>query len=207
MLSIVSVLALSGVSFAGGDIVMVEELVAVTPVVVDESSFYVGVGFSGMRLNNDLTDEKFSANAVMLQAGYQYNHYLAIEGRYTFHVGDVEYKHGTTINLNYSDYPTDFENVALYLKPMYPIDDFSVYALLGYGEVGLTNIPLGGAGISADRAESGFQWGLGAGYAFSEDISVFVDYVRMYDDTGFDKRAQDANIVADAWTFGISYKF
>ena len=207
MLSIVSVLALSGVSFAGGNIMMVEEPIAVVPVVVDESSFYVGLGFSSMRLNNDLTDEEFSANAMMLQAGYQYNRYLAIEGRYTFHVGDVEYEHGTTINPDYSDYPTDFENVAVYLKPMYPIDDFSVYALLGYGEVGLTNIPLGGAGISADRAEGGFQWGLGAGYNVNESIAVFVDYVRMYDDIGFDKRAQSADIVADAWTFGISYKF
>ena len=207
-LSLVSVLALSGFSYAGGNIVpVVIAPVVVVPEVVDESSFYLGIGFSSMSLNNDLTDEEFSANGVMLQAGYQYNRYIAIEGRYTLHVGDVEYDHGTTSSPDYDNYPTDFTNAAIYLKPMYPIDDFSIYALLGYGEVELTNIPLGGPGISADRAESGFQWGLGASYTFNENISGFIDYVRMYDDTGFDYRAMDADITADAWTLGVSYEF
>ena len=206
--SLVSILALSGLSFAGGNVATIEEPVVIVPeVIADDSSFYLGVGFSAMSLNNDLTDEEFSANGMMLQAGYQYNRYIAIEGRYTFHVGDVEYDHGSTLNLNYDDYPTDFTNAAIYVKPMYPIDDFSIYALLGYGEVEMTNIPQGGAGISADRAESGFQWGLGASYAFNENISGFIDYVRMYDGTGFDHRAMDADIVSDAWTFGVSYKF
>ena len=36
---------------------------------------------------------------------------------------------------------------------------------------------------------------------------IFIDYVRMYDDTGFDYRAMDADIAADAWTLGVSYTF
>ncbi len=192
--------------FAGGNVAPIEESV-IAPVVINDSGFYLGLGFSSMSLNNDLTDEEFSANGIMLQAGYQYNRYIAVEGRYTLHMGDVEYDHGSTSNPNYDDYPADFTNIAIYLKPMYPIGDFSIYALLGYGEVELTNIPLGGPGIGADRAESGFQWGLGASYAFNENISGFVDYVRMYDGTGFNYRAMDADIVADAWTLGVSYKF
>lgn len=207
MISIMSVLALSSVSFAGGDITIAEEPEVIVPVEIDESHFYFGVGLSSMYLKNDLSDEEFSAKGVMLQAGYQYNNYIAIEGRYTMDVGDVEYDHGNTINPDFSDYPTDFSNVAIYLKPMYSIDNFTIYGLLGYGEVGLTNIPLGGVGISADRAESGFQWGLGFDYQLGQNVSVFLDYVRMYDDIGFDKRAQNADIVADAWTLGISYKF
>ena len=207
VLSLVSILALSGLSYAGGDVAPVEEPVVIAPVVIDDSGFYLGVGFSGMSLNNDLTDEEFTANGVMLQAGYQYNRYIAVEGRYMLHIGDVEYTHGSTTNPDYNDYPTDFTNIAIYLKPMYPIGDFSIYALLGYGEVELTNIPLGGPGISADRAESGFQWGLGADYAFNENISGFVDYVRMYDGTGFDYRAMNADIVADVWTLGVNYAF
>ena len=49
--------------------------------------------------------------------------------------------------------------------------------------------------------------GLGANYAFSEDISVFIDYISLYDDTGFDYRAQFDNIDSDTWTLGVSYKF
>ena len=207
VLSLVSILALSGLSFAGGNTAPDEEPIVIAPVVIDDSGFYLGVGFSGMSLDNDLTDEEFTANAVMLQAGYQYNRYIAVEGRYTLHIGDVEYTPGSTVNPHYDDYPTDFTNIAIYLKPMYPIGDFSIYALLGYGEVELTNIPLGGPGISADRAESGFQWGLGTSYTFNENISGFIDYVRMYDDTGFDYRAMDADIAADAWTLGVSYTF
>lgn len=205
--SLVSILAFSGLSFAEGDVEPAEEPAIVEPAAIDENRFYMGLGFSSMKLDNDLTDEEFSANGIMLQAGYRYNRYIAVEGRYTQHMGDLEYDHGSTGNPDYGDYPADFTNIAIYLKPMYPIGDFSIYALLGYGEVELTNIPLGGAGISADRAESGFQWGLGAEYAFNENISGFIDYVRMYDGTGFDHRATEADIVADVWTLGVFYKF
>ena len=206
VLSLVSILALSGMAYAGGDVTEIEEVVEVLPV-VDDSGFYLGLGISWMSLDNDYNGEDFSANGIMLQAGYQINQYFAIEGRYTHNIGDVEYNHGTSINPNYDDYPTDFTNLALYAKGMYSIGDFTPYVLLGYGEVALTNIPLGGPGISADRAEQGFQWGLGASYDFTEDIAIFVDYVNMYDGTGFDKRAVDADISADTWTLGVTYKF
>jgi len=88
---------------------------------------------------------------------------------------------------------------------MLPMGDLVIYGLLGYGQVKLTNIPLSAG--SADRAESGFQWGAGMKYNVSENISVFADYVRFYDDTGFDYRATTANVVSDAWTLGVSYSF
>lgn len=207
-ISTIALIALSSVGFAGGNITMPESVpdVVVEPV-VDASPFYVGLGLSNMKLHDDFTKEEFSSMGVMLQAGYQFNKYFALEGRYTRNVGDVEYDHGNTINPDYDDYPTDFSNIGIYLKPMYPIESFNVYALLGYGQVELTNIPLGGAGISADRAEDGFQWGLGASYDVTDDIALFVDYVKFYDDDGFDYRAREVNVNSDAWTFGVSYKF
>ncbi len=205
-MSIVSMIALSSLSFAGGKIVDPAPT-EVLPIFADDSAFYIGLGLSGLSLRNDFTDEEFSSLGVMLQAGYQFNQYIAIEGRYTLSVGDVEYDHGTTLNSNYDDYPTDFTNIGIYAKGMYPIGDFVPYVLLGYGEVTLTDLPLGGAGISADRSESGFQWGLGAGYNFTENISGFVDYVRLYDDTGFDYRATTVDVASDVWTLGVSYKF
>jgi len=203
----VAVLLLNVLSYAGGDISsVVEEPVVVKPSSTD-SGVYFGLGVSGMALNNDLSKEEFSSTSVILQAGYRFNRYVAVEGRYTRNISDLKYDHGNTDNPNYSDYPGDFSNVAVYVKPMYDFDDFSVYALLGYGEVTLTDLPQSNIGGSTDRAEDGFQWGLGAMYTFMNNISVFVDYVRMYDDKGFDYRAQLADIDSDVWTLGVTYKF
>ncbi len=205
--SLLSVILLSSVGYTGTIEVPVEN--APIPIVpaVDTNSLYVGLGVSAMSLRDNLSDEEFSTTGIMLQLGYEMNPYIALEGRYSRNVGNVKYDKGLTTNPNFSDYPTDFSNIALYVKPMYPIAEWNIYALLGYGQVKLTNIPLGGAGISADRAESGFQWGLGTSYDVAEDIDIYLDYVRFYDDTGFDFRATTADVTSDAWTFGISYKF
>jgi len=199
-------LIVSELSFAGGDILPAEEPVTVRTSIAD-SGMYIGLGVSGMYLNNDFSKEEFSSTGVMLQTGYQFNRYLAVEGRYTKNVADLKYDHGNTANSNYSDYPGDFSNVAIYVKPMYTFDDITVYGLLGYGEVTLTDLPHPTSGGSVDRAEDGFQWGLGAAYAFTENISVFADYVKVYDDKGFDYRAQLVDIDSDLWTLGITYKF
>jgi opacity protein-like surface antigen len=193
-------------SYAGGDIAIVDT--EPTIVTIDEASgFYAGLGVSTMSLRNDLSDEEFSSTGVTLQLGYQVYPYLAIEGRYTRGIGNLDYNHGNALTTNIDDYPADFSNVGIYIKPMYAIEKFNIYALLGYGQVELTNIPLGGEGISADRTENGFQWGLGASYDVWNEVSVFVDYVRFYDNDGFDGRATEANIVSDTWTLGVTYKF
>jgi opacity protein-like surface antigen len=174
----------------------------------DESSFFIGGGLSNMELSNDLTDEAFSAKAVVLQMEYQYNRYIGVLGRYSFNIGSADYSHGITPNPDYTDYPTDFSNMAIYLKAIYPIANFSPYLLLGYGEVELTNAPHSeSSGINVNLSESGFQWGLGIDYAFNDQISIFIDYVQMYDDKGFDGIATDADVTADMWTVGVSYRF
>ena len=61
--------------------------------------------------------------------------------------------------------------------------------------------------VLGDAYEDGFQWGLGADYAINENFSVFVDYISLYDDRGFDYRAQLDDIDADTWTLGVSYRF
>lgn len=196
--------------FAGGNIEPVITNISEPSEVyktVNENGFYIGVGLTNMSLDNDLTQEEFTATGAMILAGYQYNQYLAIEGRYTRDISDVEYKQGRTNNPDYKDYPTDFSNIAVYIKPIYPIGNFSIYGLLGYGEVTLNNLPLGDTSVSADRAEDGLQWGVGASYSLTNNILFFIDYVQMYDDQGFDYRAMDVDITSDAYTFGINYKF
>ena len=196
MLSLVTVLALSGSVFAGGDIAPIVE-----PVVIEEdnSAFYIGLGLGQLSLNDDTTSEEISHTAVMLQAGYQYNEYIALEGRYTFGF-NKDYNVGNTGNVE-SDFNDNSSAWGIYLKPMYPIGDFSIYALLGYGGLLIDSLEQG------DAYESGFQWGLGAQYAITDSIIVFADYVKLYDDTGFDYRAQLDDVNADSWTLGVSYKF
>ncbi len=199
ILSLLTILALSGLSYAGGDIAPVEPPVEAPIVVIDNSAFYLGLGFGAAAVTNDFSSEEISNNTLMLQAGYQYNEYVALEGRYTFGFS-TDYDPGTTNNPS-DAYDGDFSSWGIYLKPMYPIGDFSIYALLGYGGVMLDNLANG------DAYEDGFQWGLGAGYTFTENVSVFVDYVSLYDDAGFDYRAQNNDIDSDTWTLGLSYKF
>lgn len=193
-LSLVSILALSGLAFAGGDIAPVVE----EPIIVeDNSAFYLGLGFGGSELNVDDTSEQFTSSAMMLQAGYQYNEYVALEGRYSFGFS-TDYDQGTTTGL---DTYGDISSWGIYVKPMYPIGDFSIYGLLGYGGVMLSDVRNG------DAYDSGFQYGLGAAYNVTENISVFADYVWLYDDTGFDYVALTNDVDANVWTLGVSYKF
>ncbi len=204
--AILAVATCSCCSYAGGSIVVVDT--EPTEVSMTESSgIYAGLGISTMRLQNNLSDEVFSSKAITAQLGYQVFSYLALESRYTRAIGNLKYDHGNALTSNMDDYPADFSNIGIYLKPMYVIETFHIYALLGYGKVELTNIPLGGAGISADRSEHGFQWGLGTSYDMKNDVSLSVDYVRFYDNDGFNGRATEANIVSDAWTLAVTYKF
>ncbi|HFU77687.1 MAG TPA: porin family protein, partial [Epsilonproteobacteria bacterium] len=84
-MSMVSILTFSSMAMAGGDIVPVEPVVLAPTVeeVLDESAFYAGLVVSYMKLHDEFSAEEFTANGIMLQAGYQFNRYFAIEGRYT----------------------------------------------------------------------------------------------------------------------------
>lgn len=194
----VSVLALSSCLMAGGDVAPVEE--AVVMPLVDNAAFYIGLGAGQAAINDDTTSEEITSTMIMLQAGYQYNAYIALEGRVSFGF-NTDYDPGTTANTG-GEYDSDISSWGIYVKPMYPVTDaFDIYALLGYGGVQLGNLENG------DAYESGFQWGLGVQYEVVENVLIFADYVKLYDDTGFDYRAQHDDVNADAWTVGLSYKF
>ena len=203
-LSLVSVMALSSFSFAGGDIApMVEE-----PIIVeDNSAFYVGVGYGYFNQNVDnfqANDFELDADSIMLQAGYQYNEYLAVEGRYWIGVGDIT----QTGDLSVFDQSGDYDSWGLYVKPMYPVtEDLDVYALLGYASnsVSFDN----GAYWDTD----GFSWGLGAQYEVMDNVLLFVDYVNMgmqdSVDLSYNNTVSNIDSDIDLYTinFGVSYKF
>jgi len=179
-LSIIAALAMNTWAIAGGDISPVEPEVTVPEVAESTGSFYVGLGYSYMNLDPDNSSEA-DGDATLLLAGYNFNQYIALEARYA----------GLTDCL---------ENTAIYVKPMYPIGDAKVYALLGYGDTNYDN------GV-ASNSEDGFQWGLGANYAVTENIGVFADYTSLYDDTGFENAFVNQDVQAYSVNVGVTYTF
>jgi opacity protein-like surface antigen len=97
------------------------------------------------------------------------------------------------------DLDAELSNLALYLKPMYPVGGVTLYGLLGYGQVMLDD--------GTEYSENGFQWGVGAGYTINDTVGFFVDYTRLYDDQGFDTIWIDQDVVVDSVNVGVTYEF
>lgn len=212
----------SSMMFAGGDIAPVE---VEAPVTASESGFYAGVAYSYMDglwttgksdSQSSLRWKEIEYKAAMLQAGYKVNKYFAVEGRYWTTFGDGDHR---TKDEEYSDSVFDYTSVyGIYAKPMYPVmDDFNVYGLLGYAHSELEN-ESGMSQSGSDRGaewtahdDGGFSYGIGADYAVSENISLFVDYVVLFDDVTmwneYDDGTESRNLELTTWNFGVTYKF
>ncbi len=172
------------------------------------SSLYIGAAYGMTNVEDEYfghyyeeTDIDF--DALMLQAGYEYNPYLAVEFRYWFSMGDGDYDLASGYIPPDGSYD-EFSAWGFYLKPMYPVtNEFSIYGLLGFSGVYVDGEP--GWDL---LDESSFSWGIGASFDFTPNIAVFVDYVELYNDT-FDSyyyySPQDTRV--DSLNFGLSFKF
>jgi len=168
-------------------------------------TLYIGAGASSLSIENDKTSEEFSSPMWTLVGGVNLNEYFGVEARYYRSFGDMEYEHGTTGSPNYDDYPATFVSYGVYAKLQYPIEEFTPYVLIGYGQVEFDGLPY----IEGrdPRIENTFQWGAGVSYKITENFSFFVDYMKLYNKKGFDGRAETANISIDAIGVGVSYNF
>ena len=201
VLSAVAVLAMSSFAVAGGDITPVEEPMVVEPVVMLDGGFYLGLAYGYMgdeyTRNLDVKDPRNfdeSYSAVMAQAGYKFNSYVAVEGRYWWAVSDITVSNGVN---NYDLQGADAWGI--YVKPMYPVtESFDIYALLGYAAMEHNSGKLNNG--------DGFSWGLGASYGVTESVDLFIDYVSIYDgDRSFNDVTKD--IAVDSINFGATYNF
>ncbi|MDD5406383.1 MAG: outer membrane beta-barrel protein [Sulfurovaceae bacterium] len=237
-LSVVTVLSMSAFAVAGGDIEPVEPEVVVpapAPVMVeDESGFYLGVAYSREKTKEDYDDTldtgtdlertvgtgKVDYNGIMAQAGYKFNKYIALEGRYWWSLGNNDWDWSESYYLNGSPHGSASGSISddeklkawgVYVKPMYPVtDQFDIYALLGGGNVRLSDN--GGKWLD----ENDFQWGLGASYEITENISIFADYVRLLDKDGSSTTIdlERESTLTSTWddtvytiNVGLTYKF
>ncbi|SFZ98060.1 putative outer membrane protein A [hydrothermal vent metagenome] len=216
VLSTVAVLAMSSFAVAGGDIAPVEEPVVVVEPVVTDAGFYLGLGYSFINSDIDFKNELSNTHslgadysAVMFQAGYKFNQYVAVEGRYWLGVADE----GFSNVFNDGDtFDTDATAWGIYVKPMYPVtENFDIYGLLGYGSSTIGGVNTGTKIVDLDS--DGLSWGVGAAYSFTDNVSVFLDYVAFTDDTltdnAFTGLFNDSKYDQSFETinFGVTYKF
>ncbi len=197
LLSMAATMTMSSFAIAGGD---VAPIVAPIPVAeeVDNSSFYIGLALSAISTRDaavsmDIFNAKYGQDRlgnITFLAGYNFNQYVAVEGRYTTTFTDEDM--------------VEMDGWSLFVKPQYPVtEDFNIYALLGFG--GVTMDPLNGSSVDVD--DSGFQWGLGVGYDFTESVSVFFDYINYANDMDGIYWDGALQVDADAFTLGVTYKF
>ena len=225
VLSAVAVLAMSSFAVAGGDIAPIEEPIVEEVVVVEnlDAGLYLGLGYgllnaeiadarrwADRELTHTLVDDDFGE--IMLQAGYKFNAYVAIEGRYWAGVND-----GSFLNPNDeirdAEYGMSIDSFGIYVKPMYPVTDaFDVYALLGYAST-TADIDQGNWDYVTDDVD-GFSWGLGVAYSFNNNVSIFADYVNLYDDAdeyaGIDYGllwSGETDRTIDTINVGVTYQF
>ena len=192
------VVTMGAVAQAGGN---VGTLVA--PVVVtNDSGFYLGAGLGYADTTFKVTDCDISLDGNNLNgtvlAGYNFNKYVAVEGRYTWLVeegfGAIGYGRGANIDVKGDSW-------ALFVKPMYPITDtVTVYGLLGYGQTSFTSYE------DIMTNEGSYEYGIGAKFAVTNSVEVFGDWTKVYDDN-YD--IDNVNINSDTGNFivGVNYKF
>lgn len=209
VLSVVAFLAMSTFVIAGGNTVPVEApVVEVEELVVSDAGLYIGAAYAYIENKTTVTNGvsgEVDFNGFMLQAGYKFNPYVAVEARY-WDAGDERLsmshpiEHPDTVD-------TQFDAWGIYVKPMYPVTEaFDLYALLGWGHQNTVN-------HTYEPSGSSFSWGLGASYSFMSNVSVFVDYVSIYDETAIEDsvdplgRFVDVEVQSVSTNVGVAYKF
>ena len=194
VLSAAAVLAMSSFAVAGGDIAPVP---VAAPMEVGD--LYVGISYScldsrqtdGNRVNTSINED---FEAAMFQAGYSFNEYIAIEGRFWYGLEETLFVNDTINN------ESNINIWGIYAKPMYPVTEaIDIYALLGYASASYD------LSVSSLEDRDGFSWGAGLEYTFSNNIKLFADYASIYQDSASGYALNDDSI--NTYNFGIGYRF
>ena len=202
-LSVLAVAVMSNFGFAGGD--FTAEEAGAMAAAEEVLPYYVGLGLTAASTRDSdvslsFTDDKNGQDRtgdISVLAGYKFNPYVAVEGRYTTSFYDEDY--------------LTRDSWGLYVKPQYPVtEEFTVYTLLGYGGL---NVDSDGSSYYIENRndvdDSGFQWGLGASYALTYNVSIFADYINIANDMDADMFMGSllAEVDSDTVTAGVTYSF
>ncbi len=193
VLAAFAVITMSAMAFAGGAVAPIEE-----PVVVEEVSkdFYVGAGVTGLTTyidgQKDYTEDTFDSEVsagLEIKAGYVFYRDNAVSVAIEAQAGRSFWGFGENDDLYTYDY-------AAFIKPAYAFGDKSIYALVGYAKSGITD-------GDETYQENGLAYGVGAEYAFTDTVAVYIDYTMLpaFTEDGF------SDINNDKVALGVNYSF
>ena len=170
-----------------------KEVIIVKDTHVKYDGFYLGGALAYMQMNEALLA---SGHALTLSAGYYFNKYFGLEGRYTRTLTDINIDSG----VNRASIGDTMSNLGLYFKPMYNLTTgFSLYGLAGYGKSTYEK-----SGV--EYSETGAQWGLGAKYELANGVGLFFDYMDLSNGDSYDGLVAD-DILFNAMNVGATYTF
>lgn len=152
-----------------------------------DPGFYAGAGYTFTTLEFDDFDADTDLGVLFVRGGYQFNQYVAIEGRLGQGVQDDEIQ-GLKLEIEtiYGAYakvglPTDVG--------LYP------YVLLGMTHA---EVKASARGYSDTSSDSDVSFGIGADYWFNSQLSAGLEYANLYDTDG---------VTVSGLTVGVNYKF
>lgn len=173
-----------------------------TTIQADNSGLYLGLGYSSTNIdltidglnneNQELLDT--STDSILILAGYDFNEYVGLEGRYYINNSSLAYDYylgGTLLEDVY-----EVESLAIYLKPQYHLDAITLYALIGMSANDYT-----ATNILGSDSDTLFSWGGGAKFNVTQSLGLFVDYT----DLGKNDSVLETGL--SSWNVGFSYKF
>ncbi len=219
-LSLVTILAMTTFATANSPIVIPAPVVAPVEPIDPVSSnttltnglvneFYIGgaYGLLGAEYQEDVngntnsisSDEDYSQ--AMLQVGYKINPYFGFEGRYWIGMSDQSWENTFDGGLT-----AQVDTWGVYTKFFLPIgDSFDIYALLGYAEA---TYSIEGENFGDDdNVFDGFSWGIGTNFDVGDNMSIYVDYVGLYNDFYTNYRGNDAKIIIGSLNIGMNFIF
>jgi hypothetical protein len=177
---------------------VVAAAIGITALQAGDAGVYIGAGYASTTVEFsdtsewfDLPSVDFDTDSIVLLAGYDFNAYIGVEGRYYWNLSS-----GLTYAYNplglFDDY--EAQSLALYAKPQYDLDMVAFYALLGFTMNSYTALAQSGD-------ETLFSWGGGAKLFLTESFAVFADYTYLGE--------SDLIISTElsSWNFGLIYKF
>lgn len=155
-----------------------------------QTPWYGSVGLATLDYEEDFISGEASVTAISGALGVEFIPNLAGELRVGFGLNGDTLTFDDDGDLVDVDFDLD-EFYGVYLRPQFKNENFQVYGLLGYINVGVT-ANAGGGDVSDD--DSDVTFGGGVGYVFNEVMSVNLEYTSFgaeyYDLDGFGIRLE-----------------
>jgi len=170
----------------------------------DDNGLYLGLGYAATNIDigqiySDPNKQQLidaSTDSIMFLAGYDFNKYIGVEGRYYLNASSAAFDYylgDTPLEGTYKA-----ESFTLYAKPQYNLGLITLYGLVG---VAFNDYTLSALFNDGSNNEAIFSWGGGAKFNVTQSLGLFVDYTDLGESTNF----TTTNL--SSWNLGVSYRF